>query len=85
MHLSKIHTIYEKRKASTMFLQSRNDETKNKRKNRPFSSHSILEANLVPNDGIRIFGFIFSKFLIVFRESGDDTFCSLEDTLIGVV
>lgn len=61
MHLSKIHAIYEKRKIATMFLESRNEETKNNRKNRPFSSHSVFEPNLVPNDGIHIFGFIFSE------------------------
>lgn len=68
-----------------MFLESRNDETKNNRKNRPFSSHSILEPNLVPNDGTHMFQFIFSKFPIVFRKGGNDTFCFLEDTLICVV
>lgn len=85
MHLSKIHAIYEKRKIATMFLESRNDETKNNRKNRPFFSHSILEPNFVTNVGIHVFRFIFSKFFIVFREGGNDTFCFLEDTLIGVV
>lgn len=41
MRLSKIRAIYEKRKITTMFLKSRNEETKNNQQNRPFSSHLI--------------------------------------------